>query len=148
MNPHSCLLKNAHCQMNMKISQDILKKFGCMPGCAKCRKLSRNEYFHPGLAHSQDCRTRIEAVSRTDLVYRDRAERAEQRSMDFCAKEVERIDHPRRVSLEPMLCLNRQLERLDESEDQPSVRGTPNEPVGNQNRTCPVKSLFHVQMKR
>ena len=67
---------------NMKISQDILKKFGYTPGCAKCRKLSRNEFSHPGLAHSQDCRTRIEAASRTDPVYRDRAERAEQRKMD------------------------------------------------------------------
>ena len=68
---------------NMKISQDILKKFGCTPGCAKCRKLSPNEYSHPG----------FEAASRTDPVYRDRAERAEQRKMDFYAKELERIDH-------------------------------------------------------
>ena len=36
---------------NMKISQDILNT----PGCAKCRKWSRNAYSHPGLAHSQDC---------------------------------------------------------------------------------------------
>ena len=71
---------------NMKISQDIVKKFGYTPICAKCRKLSRNEYSQPGLAHSQDCRTRIEAASRTDFVYRDRAERAEQRKMDFYAK--------------------------------------------------------------
>ena len=28
---------------NMNISQDILRKFGYTPGCAKCRKLSRNE---------------------------------------------------------------------------------------------------------
>ena len=34
-------------------------------------------------------------------MYRDRAERAEQRKMDFHAKQVERIDHPRRASLEP-----------------------------------------------
>ena len=34
-------------------------------------------------------------------MYRDRVERAEQRNMDFYAKEVERIDHPRRTSLEP-----------------------------------------------
>ena len=86
---------------NMKISQDILKKFGYTPGFAKCRKLLRHECFHPGLAHSQDGRTRIEAASRTDPVLRDRAERAEQRKMDFNAKEVERMDHPRRVSLEP-----------------------------------------------
>ena len=66
---------------NMIITHDIIKKFGYTPGCAKCRKLSSNEYSHPGVAHSQDCRTRIEAASRTDPVYRDRAERAEQRKM-------------------------------------------------------------------
>ena len=87
--------------LNMNITQDIFKKFGYTPGCAKCRKLSHNEYSHPGLAHSQDCRTRIEAASRTDPVYRDRAERAEQRYRDFYARKVERIDHQRRTSLEP-----------------------------------------------
>ena len=74
---------------NMKILQEILRKFGYTPGCAKWRKLSHNEYSHPGLAHSQDCRTRIEAASRTDPVYRDRVERAEQRKMDFYAKKIE-----------------------------------------------------------
>ena len=34
-------------------------------------------------------------------MYRDRAERAEQGKMDFFANELERIDHPRRASLEP-----------------------------------------------
>ena len=34
-------------------------------------------------------------------MYRDRAERAQHRKMDFYAKEVERMDLPRRVSLEP-----------------------------------------------
>ena len=37
---------------NMKITQDVPKKFGYTPGCAKCKKLSRNEYSHPGLALS------------------------------------------------------------------------------------------------
>ena len=78
---------------NMKNSQDVVRKFGFTLGCSKCRKLSRNEYSYPCLAHSQDCRTRIEAASRTDLVYRVRAERAEQRQM-------ERIDHSKRSSLE------------------------------------------------
>ena len=85
---------------NMKITQDILKKFGCTPGCAKCRKLSRNEYSHPSLAHSQDCRIRIEAASKADPTHRDRVERAEQRKMDFYAKEVEQMNHARRASLE------------------------------------------------
>ena len=57
---------------NVNISQDILRKFGHTPGCAKCRKLWRSEYSHPGLAHSQDYRARIEAARRTDPVYRDR----------------------------------------------------------------------------
>ena len=34
---------------NMKNSQDILRKIGYTPGCAKCRKLSRNEYSHSRL---------------------------------------------------------------------------------------------------
>ena len=34
-------------------------------------------------------------------MYHDRAERAEQRKMDFYAREVERIKNPRRASLEP-----------------------------------------------
>ena len=74
---------------NTKITQDILKKFGHTPGCAKCRKWSRNEYSHTSLAHSQDCRIRFEAASKTDPTYRDRVERAEQRKMDFYAKEVD-----------------------------------------------------------
>ena len=110
---------------NMNISQDICKEFGYTRGCAKCMKVSLNEYSHPGLAHSQDCRTRIEAASRTDPVYRDRAERAEQRKMDVYAKEVERIDGPPTGE--------------KEGEDQPSSRDT---------RTCHVKSLFRVQMRR
>ena len=57
---------------NMKITQNILKMFGYTPGCANCRKLSRNEYFHPSLAHSQDCSIRIEAASKADPTYRDR----------------------------------------------------------------------------
>ena len=82
---------------NMKITQDILKKFGYTPGCARCRKLSRNEYSHPSLAHSQDCRIRIEAANKADPTYRERVERVEQRKI---AKE-DQMDHARRASLEP-----------------------------------------------
>ena len=105
----------------MKISQDILKQFGYTPVCAKCRKLSRNEQSHPGLAHSQDCRTRIEAASRTDPVYRDRSEGAEHRKMDFYAKEVERIDHPRRLSFELSVVPEPSIEER-EGEDHSSSR--------------------------
>ena len=56
-------------------------------------------------------------------MYRDRAERAEKRTMDFYAKEVEQIDHPRRVSLEPSVVPEPSTEEK-EGEDQPSVRDT------------------------
>ena len=83
----------------MKIKHDIIKRFGDTPGCAKSRKLSRNECSHPSLAHSQECRLRIETASKTGPVHRDRVERAAHRKMDFYAKEVERSDHSRRVSM-------------------------------------------------
>ena len=100
-----------------------------------------------GLAHSQDCRVRIEAASRTDPVYRDRAERAEQRKMDFYAKEVERIDHPRRVSLKPSVVLEPSTEEK-EGKDQPSVRDTKRprgEPEQDLSGEIPIPS---AQMKR
>ena len=55
------LLMNAQCQGTWKPRKLLRKKSGYTPGCAKCVKLSRNEYSHPGLAHSQDCRTKIES---------------------------------------------------------------------------------------
>ena len=103
---------------NMKITQDIPKKFGYTPGCAKCRKLSRNEYSHPSLAHTQDCRIRIEAASKADPTYRERVERAEQWKM---AKEVEQMDHARRASLEPSV-VPRPPAVETEVEDHSSVR--------------------------
>ena len=106
---------------NMKITQDILRNFGYTPGCAKWRKLSRNEYSHPSLAHSQDCRIRNEAASKADPTYRDRVERAQQRKMDFCAKEVEQMDHARRASLEPSV-VPRPPAAETEVEDRSSVK--------------------------
>ena len=42
--PPLVLVEERPVPRNMKISQDILKKFGYTPGCAECWKLSRNEY--------------------------------------------------------------------------------------------------------
>ena len=106
---------------NVKITQDILKKFGHTPGCARCRKVSRNEYSHQTLAHSQDCRIRIEAASMADPTYRDQVERVEQRKMDFHANEVEQMDHVRRASLERSL-VPRPPAVETEVEDRSSVR--------------------------
>ena len=55
----------------------------------------------PSLAHPQERRTKIEAASRTDPVYLDRAERAEQRKMEFFAREVERNEHASGSSAAP-----------------------------------------------
>ena len=99
------------------------------------------EYSHPGLAQFQDCRTRILAASKTDPVYRDRAERAEQRKIDFYAKEVERIDHPRRASVEPSIVPEPPSEDK-EGEDHISARDV------SQNRTCQVKYPFQDQTRR
>ena len=74
-------------------------------------------------------------------------QRAEPRKMDLYAKEVERIDHPRRASLEPSVVFESPTEEK-EGEDQPSVRDTKTSPWGSQNRTCQVKSQFRVQMRR
>ena len=105
---------------NIKISQDIVRKFGFTPGGAKCRKLSRNEY-------SQDCRTRIEAASRTDPVCRDRAsEQNSERWISTQRKWKELI-----IQGEPhwnqVTCLDHQLERDiprsdPEGEDHSSAR--------------------------
>ena len=101
-------------------------------------KLSRNECSHPGLAHSQDCRTRIEAASRTDPVYRD------------CAAECQRKWNELIIQGElhwnQVLCLSHQLKRRKVKINQ--VFGIPSEPVGSQNRSCQVKSLSRVQMRR
>ena len=101
---------------NMKITQDILKKFGYTPGCAKCRKLSRNEYFHPSLAHSQDCSIRIEAASKADPTYRDRVS-----ERWISTRKWEQMDHARRASLEPSIA-PRPPAAETEVEDRSSVR--------------------------
>ena len=41
--PPLLLVEERPMPRNMNISQDILRKFGCAPGCAKCWKLSRDE---------------------------------------------------------------------------------------------------------
>ena len=138
MNHRWCLLKNA-LRENMKISKDILQKFGYTPGYAKCRKLSRNDYSHPGLAHSQDCRIRIEAASGlTPCIVIVLCVR--QRKMDVYAKEVERTDHPRRASVEPVSCSSHQPKRGKVKINR--VFGTPSEPVDNDNRTRLRRSLL------
>ena len=70
---------------NMKIFARHSQEVRVHARLCKMQETVAQKYSHPGLAHSQDCRTRIEAVSRTDPVYRDRAERAEQRKKDFYA---------------------------------------------------------------
>ena len=74
-------------------------------------------------------------------MYRDSAERAEQRKMDFYAKEVERIDHPRRASLEPSVVLGPPTGEKEGARDAKRARGEPD-------RTCQVRSLIQVKTTR
>ena len=67
------------------------------------------------------CRNRIETACKSNLVYRDRVERAEQRNMDFHANEMERNDHSRRASLEPSVVPGLPIEET-ETEDQSIAR--------------------------
>ena len=124
---------------NMKITQDILKKFGYTPGCAKCRKLSRNGYSHPGLHIHKIVASELRQQAVTDLVHRDRVERAEQRKMDFYAKEVERIDHARGAHWNRVTYVDHQLEREIPRSDPEGLEsfkvfGIPNGLVESQNQ--------------
>ena len=89
---------------------------------------AKNIHFHPSLAHSQDCRIRIEAASKTDPTYRDRVERAEQGKMDFFAKEVEQMDHGRLKTAQ--------------------VFERPNGLLEGQLKICQVKYPFQAPMSR
>ena len=109
------------------------------------QEMSHYEDSHPGLAHSKDCRIRIEAASKTDPTYRDRVERAEHRKMDFYVQEVERIDHPRRASLEPSIVLEPSTE--EKGEDQPSARDT-KRARGEPEQDLSGESQFEVPTKR
>ena len=63
----------------------------------------------------------MEAAIKEDPTYRDRIERAEQRKMDFYAKEVERMDQSRNPFLEPSAVPRFSNARTD-VEDRSSVR--------------------------
>ena len=67
-------------------------------------------------------------------MYRVRAERAEQRKMDFYAKEVERLDHPRRVSFEPSVVPEPSTEEKDpsSSRDVKRARGEPEQDLSGE----------------
>ena len=125
---------------NMNISQDILKKFGYTPGCAKCSKLSGNEYSHPGLAHSQACRTRIEAASRQTLCILTVLSVQDNERLTSTERQWNKLITQDESHWNRVLCLNRQLKKPKVKTNR--VFGIPSQLVCNQNKTCPVKSLI------
>ena len=101
--PHSCLLKNASATEHENLERHS-PEVRIHARLCKMKETVAQRIFPSRLG-----RGRTEAASRTDPVYRDRAERAEQRKMDF--------------SLEPSIVPEPPTEEK-EGEDQPSARDT------------------------
>ena len=74
-------------------------------------------------------------------MYRDRPERAELRNMNFYATEVERIDHPRRASLEPSVVPGSPTGETDIPRSDPEGEDHSTAPDAKQARSDPVQDL-------
>ena len=75
---------------NMKITKAIISKFGYSRRCPRCRALTQGE-ASTTLAHSRECRERIEQQIRSDSELKTRLEAAEERKTRYLAGEVERF---------------------------------------------------------
>ena len=74
------------------INRSYLEKFGFTPECAKCNAIRAGDETQPGLAHSQDCRKRIEECMELDPFLKGRVGNAEQRRDDYLARRIEASD--------------------------------------------------------
>ena len=86
---------------NMKITKAIINKFGYPRRCPRCRALTQGE-ASTTLAHSRECRERIEQQIRSDSELKQRLEAAEERKTRYLAGEVERIAQASPVGSEEM----------------------------------------------
>ena len=75
----------------MKITAEMLERYGYSDGCHRCRALQRG-HMEATVAHTKDCRKRIEAEAVKDPVYQERLQKAVDRKTRFLADEVERAD--------------------------------------------------------
>lgn len=76
---------------SMRITQDMLVKYGYTSSCAKCRSLQRGE-AQGTLGHSRECRNRLESAVQDDAAFKGKLEAAEERKAKYLAEEIERSE--------------------------------------------------------
>ncbi len=81
----------------VRITKEMLEKFGYSSRCPKCRAMERNAP-HPTAGHSKECRQRVEKLLKADPEYQTKFEAAEARKAQFLAEEVERADSGNRAA--------------------------------------------------
>ena len=72
----------------MKITQEILHKYGYTEGCDSCRYKSAG--FHENREHNLECRTRIEKAMMEDTVDREKWEKDNERINSRIAAQMEK----------------------------------------------------------
>ena len=75
----------------MMIRKKDVIRHGATEGCRRCRMLERGmDEGNREAGHSDECRTRMEAMIREDPAQRQRLEAADRRRDEYLAREVER----------------------------------------------------------
>ena len=74
------------------ITRAYVEKFGPTPDCSKCRAIQTGDNANPTLAHSRDCRARMEGLLALDPALSQRLDRAQSRQDDYLARRVEAGD--------------------------------------------------------
>ena len=71
------------------INRSYLERWGYTLECPKCQAIANRDETQPGLAHSAQCRDRIEELMREDPLLRKRVENADRRREEFLARKIE-----------------------------------------------------------
>ena len=130
---------------NMKITHDIIKRFGYTPGCTKCRKLSRDEYSHPSFAHSEECRNWSRQQVRQTLCIAIVLSEHSSEGLISTRRKWNEVIIRGEAHWNQKLCLDAQRRRQKTKTAQ--VFGKPNGLAESQNRICREKSPFKVLMR-
>ena len=70
----------------VRITADILKKYGYTEKCSKCKAMRTGDATQPTLGHSAECRERIKELSRGDPELKKKHEEAEERKVKFIVR--------------------------------------------------------------
>ena len=72
------------------VSRALLERFGFTKGCMKCRDIESGDNSRPALAHSQECRMRIEAAMADDRDLSRRLDQHQGRALEYMTRRSER----------------------------------------------------------